>query len=152
MAALALGQAGSFFMVNSVQAILSVGGQCQHCQGWWNCVWRTKGDGAYAPGQSKRSFLEWIGFPFLLLFHFLLFMKWLVLELSHVSFLNNAFSVVGKVFYLQLQIGIFCFLNFFSLLISKNINTQLKNIHLGIPEENIWLSENAQFFPGFVFL
>lgn len=52
-------------------------------------------DGAYAPGQNKRSCPVWISFLFLLL----LLVKGLVLEIPHfVSCLNNAFSVVGEVF------------------------------------------------------
>lgn len=55
MAALPLGLAGSFFLAHSVRAILAAEGQCQHCQGQWKCMWGTKGDGAYALGQSKRN-------------------------------------------------------------------------------------------------
>lgn len=35
---------------------------------------------------------------------------------------------------------------------ARILTTKLKNIYLGIPEENMQLSENAQFFPRFVFL
>ena len=140
MAALPLGLAGSFFLVHSVRAILAAEGQCQHCQGQWKRVWRTKGDGAYALGQSKKNCPEWISFLFVLL----LLVKGLVLEMSHfVSFLNNAFSVVGGVFYLcWLLISIFSFFFFSS---GRILTTKVQKYVFRNPRrEYLWL------FPGFV--